>query len=430
MNDVPISGLFIVLAVLIALSAFFSASETGMMTLNRYRLKHLTKSGHRGARRASELLNRTDRLIGVILIGNNFVNILASSIATVIAIRLWGDAGIAIATGLLTIIILVFAEVTPKTVAAAYPERIAFPAAPILTLLLKLMYPLVWLVNLVTSGLLKLLGLNVGANRGDHLSREELRTLVNEAGAMLPKKHKDMLVSILDLENVTVNDIMIPRNEVMGLDLDLPLDEILRHLRASQHTRLPVYRGDVNNVVGILHLRNVSKLLMQEDVTKDTIERLCREPYFVPESTPLNTQLINFQKAKRRIGIVVDEYGDVLGIVTLEDILEEIVGEFTTDFASTSNPDVIPQEDGTFIIDGLASVRDINKILGWDLPTDGPRTLNGLIMDALQSIPDNHVCLRLLGLRIEVLQIKDNVIRAARVHPPELKLRKRKPSRR
>ncbi len=425
MNETSLTALFIILAGLILLSAFFSSSETGMMSLNRYRLRHMAKTGHKGARRAQDLLNRTDQLIGVILIGNNFVNIFASSIATVIAIRIWGDAGIAIATILLTIVILIFAEVTPKTLAALFPEKIAFPASHVLGPLLKLLYPVVWAVNLFTGGILKLIGVSANDAATDHLSREELRTLVNEAGALIPAKHKDMLVSILDLEKVTVNDIMVPRNEVAGVDLEDDIETILRQLRSSQHTRLPVFKGDINNIQGVLHLRNVARLLLQEDINKAMLMQLCREPYFIPESTPLNTQLINFQKAKRRFGIVVDEYGDVLGLATLEDILEEIVGEFTTDYASTS-PDIIPQEDGTFIIDGTTAVRTINKTLGWKLPMDGPKTLNGLITETLENIPDTNVCLRVGGHRVEVLQIKDNVVKAAIVHS---KKRKKRPAR-
>lgn len=416
MNQVSPGMLIFTLVILIFLSAFFSSSETGMMLLNRYRLKHLAKTGHRGARKAKQLLERTEQLIGVILIGNNFVNILASSIATLLAIRLWGDTGIAIATLGLTLTLLIFGEVMPKTLAALFPERIAFPAAYILTPLLRLLYPLVWFVNILTNLLFKLFKIPTGQVRNDHLSREELRTLMNESGALIPKRHRDMVVGILDLERVTVNDIMVPRNEVAGIDIDQPVETILRQLRSSQHTRLPVYKGDINNIQGILHLRNASKLLLQQDITHAMILQLCRDPYFIPEKTPLATQLINFQKAKRRIGIVVDEYGDVLGIATLEDILEEIVGEFTTDYAATS-PDILPQDDGTFIIDGATALRTINKTLGWNLPTNGPKTLNGLITEKLQTIPEANVCLYLQDLRVEILQIKDNVVRAARVQP-------------
>ena len=311
-----------------------------MLSLNRYRLKHLKKSGHKGAIKASRLLKRTDQLISVILIGNNFVNILASSIATVIAIRLWGDTGIAIATAGLTIILLIFAEITPKTIAAYYPEKIALPAAHILKPLLKILYPAVWTINLVTSFLLKSLGLKINDDQDNHISREELRTLVNESGTLIPRKHQEMLVGILDLEKVTVNDIMIPRNEVIGINIDDNLDSILQQLRTSQHTRLPIYKGDINNIIGILHLRNMTKVMSQNEPNKAALLQVCREPYFTPESTSLNAQLLYFQQEKRRISVVVDEYGDVLGIVTMEDILEEIVGEFTTNFSSASNEDI------------------------------------------------------------------------------------------
>ncbi|MFO7788871.1 MAG: HlyC/CorC family transporter [Halospina sp.] len=420
MNEASLTTLSAILILLIILSAFFSSSETGMMALNRYRLRHLSKTGHRGALRAERLLARTDQLIGVILIGNNFVNILASAIATLIAVRIWGDAGVVIATIGLTIVILIFSEVTPKTLAALYPERIAFPASHALRPLLKLLYPVVWILNLITNNLLRLMGVRLEGDQGsDHLSREELRTLVNESGSMLPGRHQDMLLSILDLEKVTVNDIMVPRNEIVGIDLDDPMDEILRLVRGSQHTRLPIYRSDINNTVGILHLRNISRLLHTDEINKAMLMQLCREPYFIPESTPLHTQLFNFQKERRRIGIVVDEYGDVLGIATLEDILEEIVGEFTTDFASSSSQDILPQSDGTTIVDGTTPIRTLNRALNLDLPTDGPKTLNGLITDYLESIPENNLCLALHGMRLETLQIKDNVIRTVRIHPIE-----------
>lgn len=389
-----------------------------MLSLNRYRLKHLKKDGHKGAIKASKLLERTDQLISVILIGNNFVNIFASAIATVIAIRLWGDAGIAIATMALTLVILIFAEITPKTIAAYHPEKVAFPAAHILTPLLKLLYPIVWSVNLVTGSLLKLLGLSSpGDDNQQALSREELRTLVLEAGGVIPRNHKDMLLSILDLEKVTVNDIMIPRNEVVGIDIDDEIESIFQQISTSQHTRLPVYKGDINNIIGILHLRNMSRVLSHEDPNKAVLLQVCREPYFTPESTPLNTQLLNFQKEKRRIAIVVDEYGEVLGIATMEDILEEIVGEFTTDFSSSSSPDITPQEDGRFLIDGTITIRALNKALAWKLPLDGPKTLSGLITEALESIPENPICLNLHGHRVEIKHTKDNVIKTVKMSP-------------
>lgn len=410
MNEASDLTLLSLLAILIVFSGFFSSSETGMMSLNRYRLRHLAKAGHRGAKRANDLLKRPDQLIGVVLIGNNFVNILASAIATVLALRIWGDAGIAIATALLTVVILIFAEVTPKTLAALYPERIAWPASLILIPLLKLLYPLVWCVNLISNGLLRLLGVDSQDIQGDHLSREELRTLLHESGARLPQRHQQMLLSVLDLEKVTVEDIMIPRADIIGIDLEDDPDEIIEQLRTAQHTRLPVYKGDINNILGILHLRNMGRLILEENVNKAKLLQICREPYFIPEGTPLHTQLYNFQREKRRIGIVVDEYGDVLGLATLEDILEEIVGEFTTDMAASS-PDISVNEEGLTLVDGAISVRSLNKALGWQLPTTGPKTLSGLIMEALESIPEQPICLLLHNHRLEIRQVKDHVVR-------------------
>jgi len=385
------------------------------MSLNRYRLKHLAKNGHRGAKLANELLQRPDRLIGVILIGNNFVNIMASSIATIIAIRLWGDAGIAIATGLLTLIILVFAEVTPKTLANARPERIAFPAAFILKPLLKILHPLVLFINVISNNLIKLIGVNLDNDGSDQLSQDELRTVVKEAGTMIPQRHQEMLLSILDLEQVTVDDIMVPRNEVAGIDIEDDIEDIIEDLRTSQHTRLPVYKGDLNNPLGMLHSRNALRFITDtEEKTKAALLQHTVDPYFVPEGTQLHTQMGNFQKIKRRQGLVVDEYGDVKGLVTLEDILEEIVGEFTTDLAASSK-DIHPQDDGSFFIDGSATIREINRSLKWELPIDGPKTLSGLIVEHLEFFPSASVCIQIENYLIEVKQMKDNMIKTARV---------------
>ena len=399
---------------LIILSGFFSSSETSMLSLNKYRLKHLRKQGHKGAEKASQLLERTDQLISVILIGNNFVNILASSIATVIAIRIWGDAGIAIATALLTLTILIFAEVTPKTFAAYHPEKIAFSAAHVLKPLLKVLYPAVWSVNLVTNSLLKMLGIDTSQQSENHISREELKTLVHESGALIPRTHRDMLISILDLEQVTVNDIMIPRNEIIGLDIEDNLDHLIDQAKSSQHTRLPVYKGDINNIIGILHLRNMTRVLSNSEPNKAQLLQACREPYFIPETTPLNHQLLQFQKEKRRIGVVVDEYGDVQGIATMEDILEEIVGEFTTDYSASSSSDITAQEDGSYLIDGSITIRALNKSLKWTLPTNGPKTLNGLITEKLEFIPEAPICVSLGPYRLEIKQVKDNMIKTVR----------------
>lgn len=414
MEDASIGLLLGILCFLILCSAFFSSSETGMMSLNRYRLKHLVKKKHPGARRASKLLERPDRLIGLILIGNNFVNILASAIATIVAVRLWGDAGIVIATAGLTLVILIFAEVSPKTLAALHPEKIAFPAAYILKPLLTLIYPLVWIINGITNSFLRLFGINVNDNNNHNLSTEELRTLVNEAGALLPHRNQSMLLGVLELSEVTVNDIMIPRNDVVGIDLDDEVDIIIQQLSRTAHTRLPVYRGELNKVVGILHMRNLAQVFHQGTISKAAILQVITEPYFIPESTPLQTQLLHFQKQGRRIGLVVDEYGDIEGVVTLEDILEEIVGELSAD-SHEDNQDVHAQEDGSYFIEGTAYIRDVNKTLSWDLPTDGPKTINGLITETLESIPDANVCLKVGRYQLETLQISDNLIKTVRI---------------
>jgi len=401
------------LVFLLLCSAFFSSSETGMLSLNRYRLRHQAKEGHRGAQRASELLAHPDRLLGTILVGNNFVNILASSIATVLAMQLWGEAGIAIATIGLTIILLIFGEITPKTLAALRPEIVAYPVSLPLKLLQKVLYPLVAMLGWVSNGLLKLLGVDLSNKGNDSLSTEELRSVVRESGTDLPLNRQSMLLGILDLERVTVDDIMIPRIEVTGIDLDDDLESIIGQLRTTPHTRLPVFRNDINQIEGIVHMRQIARLLSHDQLTKESLLEACNEPYFVPENTPLSTQLLNFQKQKRRIGIVVDEYGDVRGIVTLEDILEEIVGEFSNQDVLRS-PDIHPQDDGTLVIDGAAYIREVNRALGWKLPCDGPKTLNGLITEALEHMPDSGICLQIGNYRLEILQAADNRAKSVR----------------
>lgn len=384
-----------------------------MMALNRYKLKHLVNKNHGGAKRASKLLERPDRLLGVILIGNNLVNFSAASLATVLALRLFGESGVAVAPVACTIVFLIFAEVTPKTLSAAYPERVALPSAYLLAVLLKIFYPLVWLVNGVSNGLLRLTGMDSTAGGQDHLSTDELRTVVHE-GSKIERRPQGMLLGILDLVNVTVNDIMVPRSEIVGIDIEDDMADIINQLRSGQHTRVPVYKADIDKCIGILHMRNVARFLTQEERTKAALLQETNEPYFVPENTPLQTQLLNFQNEKQRIGLVVDEYGDIQGIVTLEDILEEIVGEFTTDLATTSI-DIHPQEDGSYLIDGTAHIREINRTLNWDLRTDGPKTLSGAIIEQLEMIPESNVCLYLDDYRIEIIQIKDNIVRTAKV---------------
>ncbi len=385
-----------------------------MMSLNRYRLKHLSKKGSRSAQRAEELLSRPDRLLGTILVGNNIVNILAASIASVVAVQLWGDAGIAISTVVLTIVILIFGEITPKTLAALHPEMIAFRVSIILQLLQRVLYPVVWLCSSISNALLRLIGINPNSSNGGQLSSEELRTVVNEASLGITRKRQNMLLSILDLEKMTVNDIMVPRNDAYGIDLDDEMPVILDQLRTSHHTRLPVFRGDINNVTGLVHMRHIARLLSRNELTKENLIACCKDPYFIPENTPLHTQLLNFQKHKRRIGFVVDEYGDVIGLVTLEDILEEIVGEFTTDLLP-ANHDIHPQADGSHVIDGGVALRAINRQLLWQLPEDGPKTLNGLITERLESIPENSVGLSVGQYRMEILQTKDNMVKSVRI---------------
>lgn len=391
-------------------SAFFSASETGIMTSNRYRLKHQAKLGNKTAQRILKLLQQPDRLIGVILIGNNTVNNLAAVVATIIGIKIFGNIGASVAAGALTFVMLIFCEVGPKTYAASHPERISGFASYILAFLLKVIYPLVWLLNKITNLLFQLN--TQSSDKKDKLTREELHSILHDV--FLPTKHRNMLLGILELDNITVNDIMIPRQEVVGINLDDDIDGIIDILRATHHTRMPVYHGELNNIVGILHVRNATRFLGQENLNKSEIMQYIREPYYIPESTPLQAQLLQFQKQKRRLGLVVDEYGVVQGIVTLEDILEEIVGEFTTNI-SENHQDILPHSDGYFMMDGSLSIRDINRSMHWQLPTDGAKTLSGLILEQLETIPDASVGLRLDNFYIEVMQIRDNTIKAAKI---------------
>ena len=385
-----------------------------MMSLNRYRLKHLRKKKHKGAKRAAKLLKRPDRLISLILIGNNLVNILAASIATIIGIRLLGNTGIAVASLLLTLVVLIFAEITPKTIAAFYPEKVAFPASAILTPLLKILYPVVWLINTLTNGLLRLIGIDTNNLDNEQLSSDELRTIVGEAGPHIPKRHQSMLLNILDLEQATAEDIMIPRNEIIGIDLDDEDIKLLEDLRNCEFTRIPVFQEDINNIVGILHQRHVSRVIDEQGcIKRRALMAEISDPYFIPEATPLHTQLLNFQKQKRRMGIVVDEYGVVQGLVTLEDILEEIVGEFTSNLADQVD-DIHPQSDGSFIIHGTATIREINKALNWELSTDGPKTLNGLLLEGLESFPDAAAGIKIDEYYFEVIEVKDNLIQTVR----------------
>lgn len=416
MDNFSTGSLLFALGCLLLASAFFSSAETGMVSLNRYRLRHLIKGNHRGAKLANALLERPDRFFGVVLIGNNFVNSAASAIAAVIGLRLSGDTGLAIATFAITMALLVFSEITPKTIAALHPERIAFPASYVLTPLLKALYPLVWFTNQLSNGLLRLFRINTQTRNHEQLSPDELRTVVRESGKMISPRYRGMLLNILDLGQMTVQDIMVPRTQVSGIDIDRSDADIIALLRETEYTRIPVYQGELNNILGILHMRRVGRLVDDESNDRDVRDFILgnmREPYFVPETTPLNIQLLNFQKEKRRIGLVVDEYGDVQGVVTLEDILEEIVGEFTTNLGeSDSEYQRLP--DQRIRIDCSVNIRDINRHLDWHLPIkpNSARTLNGLFIDHLGSIPGANVCFTIGSYCFETETIADNKIQS------------------
>ncbi|MGH8549327.1 MAG: HlyC/CorC family transporter [Methylococcales bacterium] len=411
LNQIPLSILFGVLGVLIILSAIFSGSETALMTVNRYRLQHLAKKRHPGAVRVQKLLRRPDRLIGLLLLGNNFVNIFASSLTTVIALRLGGETGIAIGAGILTLVILIFGEVAPKTLAAMHPERLAFRASWFFLPLLKILYPVVWIVNAISNLLLRVFRCNPATHQKDRLSKEELRTIVAEADALLPEKYQNMLVGILDLEAATVEDVMVPRNEIVGLDLDAPLDELIALIKSIPHSRIPVYKKSIDRVIGILSLRKILPRLNDQNLDKKTIASETSKTYFIPESTPLHRQLMNFKNEASRIGLVVDEYGEVQGLVTLEDLLQEIVGEITH-----GSPDVEPHKDGGFLVDASVTLRELNRVTGWSFPTEGPKTLNGLIIEFLETIPAQGTSLELSGYRLEILEVNEHAVKRVKFY--------------
>jgi Mg2+/Co2+ transporter CorB len=415
LDDIPLGSLYTALFILIILSAFFSSSETGLMAINRYRLKHLANSGHRGARLAQKLLTRPDRLIGLILLGNNMVNILAASIATVIAMRLYGDNGIWISTLAMTVIVLIFAEVAPKTVAALHPEKIAFPASFVLVVLLKLLNPIVWLVNSFANLLLRPFGVKTDVVALERLNREELRTLVTEGG-QISDDHQRMLVNILDLEQASVEDVMVPRGDIVGIDLDDDWADILSQLTQTMYTRLPVYKESIDNVVGLLHIRTIISKLSLGGLRFEDLQRSVRRPYFVPEGTSLTRQLLEFQGKERRMALVVDEYGDIQGLVTLDDILEEIVGEFTPEGRGRSRS-MRRLDDGNYLVDGATSVRTLNRRLDWDLPFDEAHTLGGLLIEEMENIPVGKCSIQIGPHIMTIVDIRDNVIHKVLIKP-------------
>jgi Mg2+/Co2+ transporter CorB len=416
MEDIPLGSLYLVLLILILLSGFFSSSETGLMAINKYRLRHLANKGHRGARLAQKLLKTPDRLIGLILLGNNLVNILAAAIATVIGIRLFGSNGVWIASLILTVVILIFAEVAPKTVAAVHPERIAFKASFVLYVLLKALYPVVWLVNGFANFVLKPFRVKTSADLIEHLNREELRTLVKEGGEQIPDDHQRMLVNILDLEQATVEDVMIPRQDIVGIDLDDDWEDILTQLTQTVYTRMPVFRESIDQVEGLLHIRTVIAKLAHGALTFDELKRSVRRPYFIPEGTALTQQLLEFQRRERRMGLVVDEYGDIQGLVTLDDILEEIVGEYTAESRAKTR-DIRLLDDGNYLVDGAATLRTLNRKMDWRLPEDEASTLNGLLLEELGEIPSGKASIKIGPHIMTILEIKDNVVGKVLVKP-------------
>lgn len=413
--QLSLTTLLIILLLLIILSGFFSGSEIGMMSLNRYRLRHLVKKNDKQAIRVNQMLARPDRLLSVVLIGNTLANIVASTVATLIGQRLYGDAGVAVATLLLTLIILVFSEMTPKTLAALHPQQVAFAVSLPLKLLQTLLAPLVQTISWITNLILRLFGISIDKVQKEALSGEELRSVVHEAGGLIPVEHKSMLISLLDLETATVEDIMVPKADIMGLDLEQPWHELLDQLETAQHTRLPLYRDSIDNLVGMVHVRSVLNLALEERLDMENLLKIIDLPYFIPEATPLNVQILNFRKMKRRSCFVVDEYGDLKGLVTMEDILEEVVGEFTTDIADLSK-DIIQQEDGSVIVDASITLRHLKRLLNWQLPMIGPRTLSGLIIEHLGYIPPPDCCLQIENFQIEVLKVGDNMVKTVQMH--------------
>ena len=415
-DDIPSGVLYGLLFFLLICSAFFSGSETALMTLNRYRLRHKAKSGHRGARLAEQFLQKPDRLIGLILLCNNLVNVLAVQLVTIIALRLGSPFWLAASGFIFTIVLLIFAEVTPKTLAALQPDRIALPATFVYYPLARLFAPFVWLVNIFANGLLRLFGVNVRDGDRDHLTVEELRTLVTDAGALLPRRRYQMLVGILELQDITVDDIMVPHNEIVGIDLNDDWDEISKTLCNSPYTRLPVFRDSIDDVIGILHMKRLVHAGL-EQLGKQDLMRLVEDPYFVPEGTPLNKQIMQFQRARQRTAFIVDEYGDIQGLVTLEDILEEIVGEFTSEPAP-AHADVRKDDKSGYVVQGSANIRALNRMMNWHLPTDGPKTLNGLIVEKLEAIPEQGTGLMLNDYPVEILKTSDSIVQAVRIDSP------------
>ena len=387
-----------------------------MMAINRYRLKHLVKEKNRSAKRVTKLLERTDRLLGVILIGNNFTHTLATAIATVIAIRIWSESAVLAVTVFMTIIMIIFAEVMPKTIAALKPESIAFPASYFLKPLSKILSPLVTLVTLVSNGITKLIGINLNDAENEELKPEELRTLLQTS--RVPKRQENMLMGIFDMDSLSVNDVMIAKNEIEGINIKDDIKDIVKNLNALRYTYIPLYKDTIDNISGFISSNKKADFLSLDKPSKTSLKTFIEDPLFIPENTPLNTQLANFQLENKRVGLIVDEYGDIEGLITLRDILEIIVGEITSD--TLEKMDIMPQADGSFMLEGSMMIRDINKRINWELPTDGPKTLSGLILETAQSIPESNVGIKIGEYRFETVLIKDNVVKMAKAERIEI----------
>jgi Mg2+/Co2+ transporter CorB len=412
LNDIPLSILFGILAFLLLVSAFFSGSESALMMLNRYRLQHLVKKKHKGAIKAHELLKRPDRLNSLIRLGSHFVNIVAASLTTLIATRIGGDETIAAGIALLTLTVLIFSEVIPRTLGAFKPETLAFLSAWIYSPLLKINYPIIWTINLISSLILRMFGVNLPKGKTETLNKNELKSIVSDANHLMPIRYQNMLLSILDLESARVDDIMTHRNDIIGIDLEEPIEEIIKRIQTSPHTRLPVYKKNIDRVIGFLHLRTILSQINQPDFDKHNITEILTKPFFIPAGTSIHRQMQTFKAEKLRIGLVVDEYGDVLGLLTLDDLLQEIVGEL-----SAEDPSINMQKDGGYLVDASVTVRELNRVTQWDLPTEGPKTLNGLIIEYMETIPEPGTSIKLHGHALEILKCDENTVKFVKFHP-------------
>ncbi len=405
----------LILLLLILLAAFFACAETGLMAVNRYRLRHQARMKKRYAIRLLKLLKRPDRLLGVILIGSTFANILASSLATLLAFHFWGDKGALLAAIGLTFVVLIFAEIAPKTVAAIYPDRVSRLVVYPIQIILKLFYPIVWLANAITNGLLKLLRVSVTSYALEPLSREELRSIVYDTTGKISRQYQNMLLSILDLSKLTVDDVMIPRHDIVGIDIEKSWEEMVVQINHIHQEWVPVYRDNVNQIIGVLYTRDVLRLLLiHTTVNKESLHQFLMEPYFVPSGTSLNVQLAYFQRSQNKVAFVVDEYGEIQGLLTLNDILEEIVGDFT---GVTTGKRIRLQSDNSYFVDGAMTIREFNRITDWELPLRGPRTINGLIVEQLESLPHAGTAILIAGYPCEIVDVKENRVKTARIFP-------------